>query len=657
MQETQIIPEIAPMRRGRPSKPSSQQTSAHPSPSPYRAKSNDPFATLDGKRNSQNADELAARFPTLDQFSLLHEKGDKFEFEPTTDKKPEADDLSQRVTNALADDAFVKPASPYLPTKEEVESHRDVSASVAEQAQKRRSPSLKAEEPSLRRASSQRPTMISTGTMTESPPPAISENRTSISRPPSSRPIYKFPPPSQDRQPERPWTSETDRPSTGLGTVPSQTTTIQVVEPKSRVSSEDNSRSQSSTRPSIEMSRPPFRDLDDAMNRPRSANSRVRPSSVHLGGRFDPTSSRDSMLRSPALDARRPDYEGGEPLKHARTDGDYDGERGNITSEVDYLRAREEEEAARRKEKRLSGGSKHVKRSSLSSLAISGKGLLAGRFGDAFRRFEQNTSDNKSRTPSPSEVDKQLTPIAGSEATDDRSDDDALGSEATDISPEMRRELERRRLSQEEKRVANAAAEYRLRVAGRGTGGREGTKSLVIQNRVQSLLQDNSRPAPKTASGYGKYTNSESDGPAQASESSDREYAPRLPTRPKPPPKDIRSTPSLTKINTPGGSAQPTKATPVETIPSQRTAQRPVAPPKPKKLQTGGSRSDERVPPTSSSGADPTSPTEDWEKISVDGTQVFRGLKWLRPRLMFRNYLPFAREKYNSETCFGHCSL
>ncbi|GAM39204.1 Ark1/Prk1 family protein kinase [Talaromyces pinophilus] len=614
MQETQIIPEIAPMRRGRPSKPSSQQNSAHPSPSPYRAiSSNDPFAALDGnKRDSQNADELAARFPTLDQFSLLHEKGGKFEFEPTAEKKPEADDLSQRVTNALADDAFVKPASPYLPAKEEVESHRAVSTSVAEQAQKRQSPSLKGEEPSSRKPSSQRPTMVSTGTMTESPPPAFSENRASISRPPSSRPIYKFPPPSQDRQQsERPWTSETDRPSSGLGTVPSQTTTIQSVEPKSRVSSEDISRTQSSARPSMEAPRPSFRELDP-LNRPKSANSRVRPSSVHLGGKFDPTSSRDSPLRSPALDARRPDYEGGEPLKHARTDGDYDAERGNIASDVDYLRAREEEEAARKKEKRLSGGSKHIKRSSLSSLAASGKGLLAGRFGDAFRRFEQNTSDNKSRTPSPSAVDKQLTPIAGSEATDDRSDDDALESEATDISPEMRRELERRRLSQEEKRVANAAAEYRLRVAGRGTGGREGIKSPAIQNRVQSLLQDNSRPAPKTASGYGKYTNSDSEA-AQASES-DREYAPRLPTRPKPPPKDIRGTPALSKINTPGGSAQPTKASRVETIPSQRTAQRPAAPPKPKKLQTGGSRPDERVPPSSSAGVDPTSPTEDWER-------------------------------------------
>jgi hypothetical protein len=36
-----------------------------------------------------------------------------------------------------------------------------------------------------------------------------------------------------------------------------------------------------------------------------------------------------------------------------------------------------------------------------------------------------------------------------------------MHADRDDISPEMRRELERRRLSQEEKRVANAAAEYR----------------------------------------------------------------------------------------------------------------------------------------------------------------------------------------------------
>lgn len=332
---------------------------------------------------------------------------------------------------------------------------------------------------------------------------------------------------------------------------------------------------------------------------------------MHLGVRARYDSPSREPIRSPALD-RRNEYEFGEPLNHARTDGDYDTDGANITSNVDYLRVREEEELARKKEKRLSGGPKHSKRSSLSSLAISGKGLLSGRFGDAFRRFEQNTSDNKSRTPSPSEVDKRLTPIAGSEATDDRSDDGVFDSEPTDISPEMRRELERRRLSQEEKRVANAAAEYRLQVAGRGTGGRDGAKAPAIQNKMQTLLQEKSRPTPRTASGYGKYTDTES-GPGQASESD----TPRLPTRPKPAPQDIRG-PSLAKVNTPAvqPSAQsPPKPSPIDTIPLQRTSQRPAAPPKPKKLQTGGGPPPGApAPAPTPAPADPTSASgEDWE--------------------------------------------
>lgn len=623
MQETKIIPEIAPMRRGRPSKPASQQNSAHPSPSPYRGpSSSDPFAALDGgNRKSQSADELASRFPTLDQFSLLHEKGGKFEFEPTVsdEKSPETDDLSQRVTNALADDAFAKPAAHYLPPKQEVGSR----APAVDQGPKQ-SPTQKVrheqqiQQPSPQTSASQRPQMVSTGTMTDKTSPPSPETRQ-----PSTRSIYRFPPPSQELS-RQTFSAEDEKSTPGLGSVPSRTRTIQAVEPKPRVSSEEMSRSRSSARPSLETSRPSFRELNDVLARPRSANSRSRPSSIHLGGaRYDSPSSREPVPRSSALDARRTEYDGGEPLKHARTDGDIDADGANITSEVDYLRAREEEELARKREKRLSSGSKHSKRSSLTSLAMSGKGLLSGRFGDAFRRFEQNApEDNKSRTPSPNEVEKRLTPIAGSEATDDRSDDGVLDTEPTDISPEMRRELERRRLSQEEKRVANAAAAYRLQVAGRGVGGREGSKAPAIQSKVQSLLQqENSKPAPKTASGYGKYTDAESGGPGQASEQDDREYAPRLPTRPKPSPADIRGPPppssSLAKLNTPGGSAPSTKQSPVDSIPSipsQRTAQRPVAPPKPKKLQTGGGGGEARVDSITPQSVDPTSAsTEDWE--------------------------------------------
>ncbi|KAH8692792.1 putative serine/threonine protein kinase [Talaromyces proteolyticus] len=604
MQETPIIPDIAPMRRGRPSKATSQQNSARPSPSPYRPSSNDPFAALDsGKKKSESADEISSRFPTLDQFSLLHEKAGKFDFEPTvSESKPESDDLSQRITNALADDAFVKPVSPaLLPKNEGTGDHR--ARSVSADKKQKESPSLRGDpersQTQLQDSASGRPQMVSQGTMTEQSPSPDVESRSS-----SNRLIYRFPPQSHERRPSgQRWSAERNISSSGPGSIPSQTTTIDRLEPKPKPSSEKTSQLSTSTRPSMEISRPSLRDLDDAYIRPRSANSRSRPSSVHMGGKFDPT--RDQIPPNSVQDQ----YEDGEPLRHSRTDGDWNTDRANITSDVDYLRVREEEELARKKEKRLSSGSRHSKRSSLTSLAVSGRGLLSGRFGEAFRRFEQNTSDNKSRTPSPKEVDTRLTPIAGSEATD-RSDDGILDADPTDISPEMRRELERRRLSQEEKRVANAAAEYRLRVAGRGAGGRDGAKAPAIQNKMQSLLQDNSKSAPKTASGYGKYTEPESGETTQSSELVDREYAPSLPTRPKPPPKDNIKVVTGTQ----GGYVQP-QTTNEGTPTSQRgTQHRPMAPPKPKKLRTGATGNtpiSERAPGIP---GDPTTPAgEDWE--------------------------------------------
>lgn len=611
MQETPIIPDIAPMRRGRPSKPTSQRNSAKPSPSPYRGESSDPFAALDGgKQKGGNGDELSARFPKLEQFSLLHEKSSKFDFEPTVaESKPDSDELSQRVANALADDAFVKSPSPVtLPSKEASGNHRPLSSSAETRPKESlsvRGEPVRAQTP-LYQPVPTKPSMVSTGTMTETLPPVSSESQT-----PSSRPIYRFPGPGQERRPSsQPWSVERERSPARPGRVPSQTTTINRVEPKHKSSSEKMPRLPNSARPSLEASRPSLRDLDEAVIRPKSASSRSRPASVHLGSRLDFPWDQD--LPTQSVDYRRALYEDGEPLQHSRTAGDRDVDRANITSDVDFLRAREEEgvnRVHRKKEKRLSGGSKHAKRSSLSSLAISGtKGLLGGRFGDAFRRFEQNTSDGKGRTHSPNEVDQRLTPITGSEVTE-LSDDGLTESDRTDVSPEMRRELERRRLSQEEKRVANAAAEYRLRVAGRGMGGRDATKAPAIQHKVQSLLQEKSLPPPKTASGYGRFTDSDSAGSERPPESSaEREFVPTLPTRPKPPPKDIRGSPG-----TPGGLVKSQTAAEAGWQPP-RGSQRPQAPPKPEKLRTGGTGETpvtERGPSLPEALSSPTA--EEWE--------------------------------------------
>ena len=514
-----------------------------------------------------------------------------------TEAKPDPDDLSRRVANALADEAFRKPSSSpaMLPSEEATGNNRSTAASaetksresVVPRAETARSqPAL--HEPAPERP--QKPKMVSVGTMTD-PPPSLGPEY--ALPPPSNRPIYRFPPPSsQEQLSGQPWSTERRRsPVDQPSTVPSQTTTIEKVEPRRKSSSEKVSpRLPSSARQSLEGSRPSLLDLEDVVSRPKSANTLARPASVHLGAKLSsPQDSSDPAATS--LESRRALYEEGGSSQLARTDGDRGAERTNITSDIDFLRAREEEERDRKKEKRLSGSHKHAKKSSLSSINIPGKGLLSGRFGDAFRRFEQNAPDDNGNAPSPTEAEKRLTPFPGPEATDLSSDDDLEGQDVTDISPEVRRELERRRLSQEEKRVANAAAEYRQRVAGRGVGGREGpAKASLIQERVQSLLQEHNKPPPKTATGYGRYTD---DGRPMDPSPTERESAPPLPTRPKP-----QQLPERPVQQTVG--------------PPQRTGQRPVAPPKPKNLRTGGTSGTpaaERAPTAMATGR--VSPSSD----------------------------------------------
>lgn len=616
VEETKIIPEIAPMRRGRPSKPQSSHDSAKPSPSPYRAgskdtTSSDPFAALDGgaAARSRKADELSNRFPTLDQFDILHEKGDKFDFEATANDRSNDHDLSQRLTNALADQAFARQTSPERPPRQEP-------ASAYRQSQT--SPVRQPKEVSARQSTPlyqptpKRPAMVSTGTMTSpAQTPRLQEPTV------SSRPIYRFPPSEQDRPSSQPWTQEEQKkapspPSSGLRP-----------EASPRLSSDRLSNLSSSARPSMEtLRRPSGLDPNDPVGRSKSAIAKARPVSVQAGYvPREPEASRSSLDLS--------QYEGGAPLRSVRTELDREYDRGNISSDMDYLRAKEEEESNRKKEKRSSSGAKHSKRGSLSSLSLSGgKNLFAGRFGEAFRRFESD----KPATPSAEEA-PQTSLMSDTEATNDESspyEDVVLDDlDRDDISPEMRRELERRRLSQEEKRVANAAAEYRRRVAENdgGKAGAEAHRSRAIQNRVQTLLGESNKapPPPKTASGYGKYTES----PVLPANQGDVQSSPNpIPTSRTPGPvygsregaralPDRREGASAPAGRTVGSASTGPSSGP---RPPSRPGAPPAAPPKPKNLRVGvpdGNRpgssagvSNDRSPSFQSNAA---SPGEDWE--------------------------------------------
>jgi AP2-associated kinase len=590
------IPDIAPMRRGRPTKAVSHHGSAQPSPSPLRMiDQTDPFTSLDGSKLTA-ADELSSRFPTLDQFSLLTEKG-KFDFEP---EKP---DLSQRVLDVLADEAFARPPSPEksIPTKTAPPVTNPSSRVVPDRKNSHKAKEQPRPQDDAVFSASHRPSMVSTGTMTSPSPPASF----------SERPIHRFPPETHVRRPSSlPRSSQIDRSISGLGGSGSRLSNLLSQDAaRSQPAVPAEPRSPSSSRPSLEGARPSMMELDSSVSRSKSTNSKMRPASMNVVSKME--FYRGRISKTPSIEASEKALtEDLPPLTAVESDT-------TITSDVDFLRAKEEEEKSWKGHKRNSSGSGsgHKKRGSLPSISLSGtKNLLSGRFGEAFRKFEggNNGSSHRSRSPSPPQDRINiLTPIEGSEATD-LSDERHGFDETEDLSPEMRRELERRRLSAEEKRVANAAAEYRKRLAERGgeRSNRDPTRAVSIQNKVQSLLKENDGPAARSTAGYGRSTHS------NASLQMKQFEAPsNLPIKP---PSRVSTMPSPTAhsprlVEESVSEPSSTAGTP-SNAPSPRMTLRPTAPPKPKKMRTGAVEAAQSpVDAGLANSKLASSPTEDWE--------------------------------------------
>lgn len=632
VEEKPIIPDVVPMRRGRPSKPGSEHQVPKPSPSPMRVTTNDPFGALDATIPSTSTkalvDEASSRFPPLDEFSILQDSKSKFTFdlnsEPTT-KHPK--DISQRVTDALADDAFARPAVSKEASSTEPEAIPSLHLSEEPGTVDEPLITKGAQFSSSPNGISQRPAMVSTGTMTS---PSTPSSRDKANSP---RPIFCFPSAEHrsSRQPIsslRPESINNKRPGLLEHRSKSQTPSLSV------------SKSPVSSRPSLEGPRPPQSDMTNmTINRSKSASSRSRPVSIQV----EPKKSlryREPPTRDITENPRSRGSLDTEYVSAALSDEPGENsENSKIGSNVDFLRAMEEEEPSKRKEKRLSSGSKHVKRASMPSISLSStKSLLAGRFGDAFRRFETNTGVPSRRTssPSPGPHDRNLTPIAGSEATDSRSDDGHALEETEPVPAEVRRELERRRLSQEEKRVSDAGAAYRQKFAekadyGRGPSVNEkpNSRAASIQSKVKSLLDENVKNPPTKAEAT--YSQTPAHPPRQTPQisrqiSRSEDEILRRPssyhiTR-KPPASSSIPSNSDTTSNVPNPSPRQNLATssiglqnpisasnpryPSSTTisgpPTERPFTRPSAPPKPHALRTSN-----RDPETASSSTKPTS--------------------------------------------------
>lgn len=598
------------MRRGRPAKADGDSRAPKPSPSPLRGATNDPWAALDSiAPNAGSLDDASVRFPALDEFSLLHDSGSKFAFDPKRDaKKQPSQDFTQRITDALADDAFAQPKPSPNPNQSQpspiLRTIEPRSKQPTNEPQSVR-PTTKVD---TQQSIPQRPSMVSTGTMTSPSPPSPTLQTT------ANRPIFRFPPSSSDHrsssQPRASDASEVAAAGLRPDAVGHKRPAFLEHRSRSQILTKDPSPSSQS---SLETNhRSSFLGGgENSVQRSKSATTKTRPTSAQ-------NPSKPSILRRMSREKPKAEDHGHEAhnnllISMPMADADDSEEAVKIDSNVDFLKAMEEEEVSKRKEKRVSSGSRHIKRASMPSVSLSGtKNLLAGRFGDAFKRFETNAGNPQSRDTSRSPVrgSSGLTPIAGSEATDGRSDDGNDLEESEEVPPEMRRELERRRLSQEERRVADAAAAYRQRLAEGGDGGRgrpaRNNKAASIQTKVQSLLDESGRASPsptKTASGYGRFTDTPSHlqpahpppnhpprtTPRQPQPPTDQQPTPRtkppLDSTANPPPR-LSSVlppqkPAPTNPNIPSHSAPP----------SERPFLRPTAPPKPQtkplNLRTG----------------------------------------------------------------------
>ena len=634
IEEKPTIPDIVPMRRGRPTKKESDALAPKPSASPIRTAEKDPFVALDAKGPKQSTvDEVADRFPPLDQFGLLHDSGAKFAFDPDTKpalKAPE--NINQRVTNALADEAFGQSAAPakgapalarQVPPYANHGSHDLVD--------NRNVPSSKSmQRVETQATQAQRTPMVSTGTMTSPPPQDASSQSTN-----NTRPIFKFPPSQIQRPSSQPRASDASMLAAAklrADAVSSRRPGLLEQRSRSQVDTLSVSRSPVSSRPSLEGQRPSTLEVDNSISRSKSANFKSRPVSDHVGSRMKFLRGRSPSNGPSPVEGTYTVLNATEKLPPA-VSGDFEDttEPIKIDSNVEFLRAMEEEDPSRRKEKRMSGGSKHVKRSSMPSISLSGtKNILAGRFGDAFRRFETNTNEAPLRTssPSPDRSGTGLTPIAGSEATDGRSDDGNGLDESEEVPPEVRRELERHRLAQEEKRVADAGAAYRQRMYGgnsdaRGRPMRPSDRAVSIQSKVKSLLDEAGQPSPtKTAQGYGRFTQSpDRQYSLQQQNRRAKQVGPQTQTQTAP--SGLRREPA--PANTPPSSFTPTNPSRPSQLSSspialpERTSSRPNAPPKPQHkpqaLRTGA-REDQRPPspakpPNLTGKALPTLPPKD----------------------------------------------
>ncbi|KAK6363356.1 hypothetical protein TWF730_000790 [Orbilia blumenaviensis] len=484
------LPQIQQMRRGRPPRPNpepNQRPAASTSREPGPKITKDPFAALDHRTNPE--DELSARFPSVESFSILHDQGARFDFGGSPPESPSVNNdgsgtLSERVMKKLADQAFDE-MPPIAATKSQpvLTGSNDMASSFAPQESRMI-------RTGMAESSSSKPVMVSQGTMTS---PAST---------PSPHPI---------RNSERFQSRRSEQQSGSISATP--TSNSGYMRPPLGEPSRSASTSPYSPANLARRSFEPPRPVSTIGSRPTPAG-KARPKSTHIESNLDFLRDLGSSSRSKHVSPSQP------PKVETNTTGRSTSSAvsEHIESSVDFLRMLQQESDASKggkPDKRLPtstpSSGKHKKTPSITLVGT--KNMLAGRFGEAFRRFEAGPDSKKSGKTSPHTSEFPSDDYVGQQSSD-------LQVSSSEIPAEIRREMEKRQLQEEERRVEAAAAAYKQSVAEKGAGGRPSRpRAGSIQRKVHALLNEEEKvPAPRTAEGYGRYTNATTSKPHEALE-------------------------------------------------------------------------------------------------------------------------------------------
>ncbi|KAK8149143.1 hypothetical protein G3M48_008010 [Beauveria asiatica] len=452
IQSTEKLPDITPMRRGRPQPSPAPSQQAAPGESSKRVADGDPFAALDGTSDTKIqpsiSDDISDRFPSLNQFSLLHHKGSKFDFDPQSPTAPKPT-VAPKVNMAdkLADSAFAASRQAASVTTI-VERPHSVTPVVSKPltllpATSSASMKLSASQPVSGRPVPIQPLApsttvsryVSTGTMTSEPV----DDRNPIAAVPLAQPA-------------------TQKPIVRSASVAVRPT--------------PSAASIQAPRPQVRPDTPETPKFENVRGYSDFNASRPRPVSTNFDSRQQSLSDRNKAPTHQGFEA--PVRDGFEHIqKESGAPGN--SKRSSVYIEASNVNTRPDEQPR------------------------------DGAFGNAFSKFEQvSYSTGEKKQPA-----QTWAPSNNRIGLDNKGEKSSGDDSDEELTPEMRRERERLQLEEEEKRVAAAQSEYRQRLVGAAQGKKPvpGPKPNSIQNRMQAYMgeEQTQNTVARTAEGYGKY--------------------------------------------------------------------------------------------------------------------------------------------------------